>query len=716
VSPAAAALLAAALAGPLVARRRPAGWAWLAVGLAATALLAPALAIPDGVPSPAAIAGAHPPWQGRLDPAAGNPALSDVVWQIQPWLLFARHELRAGRLPTWNPFQDAGAPFWGNGQSAPLFPLHLLFAALPEGLAWLFLPWLKVTIGGMGVWWWGRRLGLSPPAAVLAALAFPLAGMPVSFLLYPLGSAVALAPWVLGAVERVAAGRWGLPPLAALTGLQLLAGHPETCLHTAMLSALYLLVRGAAPEVRAARAWARLLGGWLAGAGLAAVHLVPFVVTLLDSSRWQAEAEGGLPAARVLLTFPLRLAFPDLYGNPAEGTWWGPYVSNSTAVYAGAATLALAVAGLGAARWGRRRPEDSGAGRRWAAVAAVLAFSLAAAYQLPGLRHLLESLPLVDRALHHRLLFAVDLALALLAGAGLDRWRRGGGGRGLVSGAALLAVLAAAAWIGFAGDWSARGLVVGQAARTGWLAAAALGLALAPLLPSRLRPRVAWLLPALVAADLLAAHAGLNPGLSRRDLFPPTPAVRFLQAREGRVIATGAALRPNAATVYRLEDIRGDDTVRPARTAAHAARSLGAGHPTYFVPVTRWDPGILDELAVRWLLTGPGAPSPLPATRLAYDGPDARVWERPGSTPRARLLAAPAGCAAGEREWRPAERRIDWRCAEPATLVVSETYDRGWTARHGGADLALEPHDDRFLAVRLPAGEGTVELVYRPVG
>src|SRR5215212_9641612 len=33
--------------------------------------------------------------------------------------------------------------------------------------------------------------------------------------------------------------------LALTAGLQLLGGHPETCAHTALLSVIYLLVRGA---------------------------------------------------------------------------------------------------------------------------------------------------------------------------------------------------------------------------------------------------------------------------------------------------------------------------------------------------------------------------------------------------------------------------------------------------------------------------------------
>ncbi len=197
--------------------RREAGLAWGCLALAATALLAPALAIPDGIPSPAATLAAVPPWQGTGDPAAGNSVLRDVTFQIQPWQLFARRELRAGRLPLWNPHQFSGAPFWANGQSAPLFPLHLLFDALPLILGFVLLPWLRLVVAGCGAWVLARELGLSRPAALLAALTFSLSGMLVSFLLFPMGNALALVPWVLWSVERIA-GRVEAPSPAKRGG------------------------------------------------------------------------------------------------------------------------------------------------------------------------------------------------------------------------------------------------------------------------------------------------------------------------------------------------------------------------------------------------------------------------------------------------------------------------------------------------------------------
>ena len=72
------------------------------------------------------------PWAPFSDrPSLPPPAaaLSDPVWQFVPWLELARAELRAGRLPLWNPHQEAGQPLLGNAQSAlgsPLLWLSLI--------------------------------------------------------------------------------------------------------------------------------------------------------------------------------------------------------------------------------------------------------------------------------------------------------------------------------------------------------------------------------------------------------------------------------------------------------------------------------------------------------------------------------------------------------------------------------------------------------------
>ncbi|HVR95883.1 MAG TPA: YfhO family protein [Thermoanaerobaculia bacterium] len=684
--------------GGLLVRRREAGLAWCVCGLAAMALLAPALRLPDGIPSPAATLAYHPPWQSVANTAAGNPNLGDVASQIEPWLIFPRHELRAGRLPFWNPHQSSGAPFWSNGQGAPLFPLHLLFAVLPLQIGFVLLPWLRLVIGGCGAWALARELGLGRPAAMVAALVFPLSGMVTSFLLFPMGNTHALVPWVLLATERLAAGRSGPSgwPLLALTaGLQLLGGHPETPVFTGLLGLVYLLVRGSA---RPLATWAGFAAGWTVALAISAVHTLPLALLLPRTGKWlHWDPSAPISPFAEILALQARLILPDLFGNPADGTWWGPFNFAGTAVYAGAATLPLAAAGLALAR------RD----RRWLAVAVLTLFAWLAAYPTPGVRHLLLALPVIQRALHHYLKFGVELGLGLLAAAGFDLWLRGRG-KGLLAGAALvLPLLALIAWR-FAPEWRAHGQAGVQTAWIAWIAGTAILLALSLLLPERRRQTVAPLIPLLLLADLWCAHARTNPGLSAARLYPVTGAVAFLQDQPGRVAGVGASLRPNAAMVYGLYDVRGDDPLKLQRYQEVYSR-FGLADPVYFGPVEQWDHPWLDRLGVRWVVTGPSE-APVSNWRLAYSEKDARVYERPGALPLVRL---PGGRVRVDRQ-EPGLWDIAWE--GQGQLVVAETWDPGWRAWRDGRPVPVEPVDGLLLGVPAGPGAGRVELRYHSDG
>jgi hypothetical protein len=374
-------------------------------------------------------------------------------------------------------------------------------------------------------------------------------------------------------------------------------------------------------------------------------------------------------------------------------------------VYAGGGALPLALAGIAV----RRRD------RRWLAVVLLLAFSLAAAYQMPGLRQLLSALPIAGRALHHRLIFGVELGLALLAAAGCQAWFERRGRRGLAIGAGLAALALALAWWRFAGDWSARGQLAEQAAWTAVVAAWLLALALGWRLAGRHRRLLVPLVAAFFAADLVAAHARINPGLELERLYPRTSAVEFLLDRPERVAGLGEALRPNAAMVYGLHDVRGDDPLKLRRYESVYARFAEAD-PVYFRPIGRWASPWLDRLGVRWVIGAPREAAPEPNWKLAYEGSDARVYERPGAMALVRWGDGGAGGLAVRRR-EPGAWDVDWRSpSSPRRVVVAETWDGGWRAALDGEPAPVELAEEVHLAVDVVVGAGTLRLRYRPRG
>ena len=273
-----------------------------------------------------------------LGPAAS--ALSDPVWQFVPWVELARSELGAGRLPLWNPHQEAGQPLLGNGSLGLPSPLLWPALALPLFPGWNLSLLLRILVAAAGGWALARDFGRTRVASLLAALVCSLSGPFVAWLEHPQTLTAAAVPWLLLAVRRSAhaGGAGRIAAVAATTALVLAGGHHETALMAAFLAAALL-----AAESKGLRDAGRPVGGALLGAGLSAPFLLPFLEYLFRSAAW-AGADRHLSA--LPLRDLLRFVVPSLPGShPIEG-----------AAYLSLAVLPLAAlgaaAGEGSARGG----------------------------------------------------------------------------------------------------------------------------------------------------------------------------------------------------------------------------------------------------------------------------------------------------------------------------------------------------------------------------
>jgi hypothetical protein len=220
-------------------------------------------------------------------PPATNPVVHDPVSQMHPFLAFNRAELRAGRLPLWNPYNGHGAPHLANYQSAVFSPFSLPFYLLPWRPALLAAAFAKLFALGFLTWLFLRAAGLGFWGALFGGTVYAFCGWSVVWLQWPHSGAAATLPAALWTTERaIAAGgrkRLGwLAALAATVGLGLLAGHPETVFFALLLTGAYAVARLAAGVARRA-GWrpavltgAALAGAVLLGVGLAAAQLLPF--------------------------------------------------------------------------------------------------------------------------------------------------------------------------------------------------------------------------------------------------------------------------------------------------------------------------------------------------------------------------------------------------------------------------------------------------------
>ena len=154
--------------------------------------------------------------------------------------------------------------------------------------------------------------------------------------------------------------------------------------------------------------------------------------------------------------------------------------------------------------------------------------------------------------------------------------------------------------------------------------------------------------------------------------------------------------------------------IPPSRALAFEVR--GCGNPGVLVPrfreagvayVLSVDPLADPALRLRGLRRPPGL-APLPLF----------VYSVEGTRPRWSLepYGGPEPGEGGIREVRERPGAFDFQveAAQPAVLVVRESFSPGWRATVNGRDVPVVRAYDHYQSVAVPAGRSTVHLRYRP--
>jgi len=128
-----------------------------------------------------------PAWEQQQSNRAWDILQADGALQFYGWrdLVFEAH--RTGKSPAWNPYQLGGTPLIANSQSAPFYPLHFLFGklGLPTGFSIALLAWLHLAIGALGIRALAKRLGAGEPGAVFGAAVFALSPFAIAWTALP---------------------------------------------------------------------------------------------------------------------------------------------------------------------------------------------------------------------------------------------------------------------------------------------------------------------------------------------------------------------------------------------------------------------------------------------------------------------------------------------------------------------------------------------------
>src|SRR6266508_522807 len=134
-----------------------------------------------------------------------------------------------GEFPLWNPYVYLGQPMLANPNYMAFYPTNLFHLVLPFNYAFKLHFIVHPILGGLGLYFLQRRLGIDGLAAFGGSLVYQFSGAVLSFLnLYNIVPAVGLIPWLgwafLGALYGH--GRRRILVFGAILALQILTFEP----------------------------------------------------------------------------------------------------------------------------------------------------------------------------------------------------------------------------------------------------------------------------------------------------------------------------------------------------------------------------------------------------------------------------------------------------------------------------------------------------------
>jgi len=706
---------------------------------------------------------------------------------------------------------------WG---MAPLAALHLAWSGL--GMA-LLVRRLGLNAAAQAVS--GLAFGLS--GYLVARLGFLSINAAASWLPWLLLCLTPLEGKLLPERKR-------FPALAVCAALLLLAGHAQTAWYILLLggvwgvfwawnnaSAVQTLGSGNRRGWRLRLAQTARLGVFyglalLLAVGVAAAQLLPTAEYLVQSQR----------AAAVEYDYALNYSFwpwhlltllaSGLFGSPASGDYWGYANAWEDAVYVGLLPLLLAVgAALSSLRRKPARPQRT---LIWFSLALFgVSLLLALGKFTPLYPWLYRNVPTFDmfQAPARWMLWGV-FSLALLAGLGADGWRRPRGW-GLywtrlgTLGAAAVSLGAGLAWV-YLGEISPSFIRATAILGVLGVGAGVLSLSAPPraetddaalaadpskpasqpagkprqrsrllqLAPPAEQPRPPgkpyvlsrwqWAVALFVAADLLIAGVGLNPG-ETLDLYAPSPAAETVRAQLGARrlyfpprqeerlkyvrfmrfetfdpgedwLNLRRIMLPNTNLLDGVSTVNNFDPFAPGRFADWLVMLEQASPPAEARMLDLMNVGAVVELNRRapngvrlramqgdWAWFAPcavRAASPAEARARALGGEtDFRaqvVIEDWGESEEGFCAAAePAGQAAGAPIGRierlaqyPGRAEFELDVTAPGWLVISQVWYPGWTAVIDGKAAPVARANYLFQALRILPGQRRLTLTYRP--
>ncbi|MEK9171204.1 MAG: hypothetical protein AAB823_00670 [Patescibacteria group bacterium] len=537
----------------------------------------------------------YSPWEQYYNLPVKNASLSDVVSQIIPWKLFNAQELKAGRIPIWNPYNLGGTPQLGNWQSGVFYPTTLLFLIFPAQVAWSLHVLLQPLLAGLFMLLFLRSLSLSQIPSLLGALVFAYGGFMTSWFEWgTLGHAILWLPLALYGIEK--SSKLSLITILALT-LSLLAGHPQTSIYVILATIGYFLYRNS-QNLNLRSKILYPLFFFLLPLLLAAPQVFPSVQVYMESAKNLID---GTSWARSFLIKPenlLTMFSPDFFGNPVTRNNWGSFSYVEMSGYVGLSALFLAMAGFTKAL------------SKTKFFALLIIIALIFSIDNPLSRLLINlKIPVVSGSSPSRLMGIIDFGLAVLTAFGLDfisKIDKKKQFRPVWAIVILLSVIFAGMWIWTFVSTNPSALVTRRnlifpSIIFGMVIATSSGLA---FFPKRIRSLLITSYFLLTVFDLFRFHHKFNPFALKEYWYPDVPVLSELAKRTGRVFG---GFEGNMNIQYGIKTIEGYDPLINKKIVemTFSPQELSKKNRIVSPDLPKGDPStieFLNKMGVKWIV------------------------------------------------------------------------------------------------------------------
>ncbi|HSW87683.1 MAG TPA: YfhO family protein [Candidatus Saccharimonadales bacterium] len=339
----------------------------------------------------------------------------DVITQLYPWKYFAISELKAGRIPFWNPHNFAGNPQMQDYQTGVFYPLNILFFIFSFPTAWSLYILSQPLFALIFMYLFLREEKIGLAGRLIGSIAFAFSSYIVVWVEYGnIASTWLWLPLVLFLIKKYLDTlqlRWFVLLVVSLT-TAFFAGYIQGMFYIYLIAGIYSGWHVYQNKYRVlSKRISFLLLGLLLPLLLSSMQILPTLEVFKESTR----ENYSLSQIQFLLnpwySF-ITLFSPDFFGNPVNRNMTVPLTYIERVMYPGLAVFFFAFAGI---LWSKRK-------EKWVWVICG-GFVLLITTNIPGVSYLYQiPIPVLSTTVPTRALSIVLFCFAVLAAYGVDSW------------------------------------------------------------------------------------------------------------------------------------------------------------------------------------------------------------------------------------------------------------------------------------------------------